>query len=178
VTISVGLYKVPLDRDDFKFSPFNITTLDFHGETAAYIIAVLQRSGFPSLKVFVMNVSALPWADAEQLFQSLSQCKACQTLEVIEVISQDASNFREDPPDPLMATGQLLCFTQLRTLHIFLECPIYLDNHLFLEAMSSWPHIRSLELKNTVTNHDPIVTFADCSQRSACVLTCTTCECT
>ena len=44
------------------------------------------------------TVSVLPWADAEQLFQSLSECKAYQTVEVIEVISQDALNFREDPP--------------------------------------------------------------------------------
>jgi len=26
---------------------------------------------------------------------------------------------------------------------------MYLDNHLFLEAMLSWPHIRSLLLRNT-----------------------------
>jgi len=43
------------------------------------------------------------------------------------------------------AVRQLLRFSQLQTLRLYVTCPIYLDNDLLLEAMSSWPHIRELK---------------------------------
>ncbi|OJA19901.1 hypothetical protein AZE42_07029 [Rhizopogon vesiculosus] len=83
--IRLGSMEAPLQpsyprlSDDFS--------LRFHVVTAADTIAVIQHSEFPSLKKFAMQVDALPWAEAEQLFHSLSQCKACQTLEDIETSS-------------------------------------------------------------------------------------------
>ncbi|KAJ8591438.1 hypothetical protein M405DRAFT_932123 [Rhizopogon salebrosus TDB-379] len=156
VTISERLDIAPLDRDNSNFLPFlNVTTLRFHVTTASDTIAFIQHSEFPSLKTFVMHVGALPRQEGEQLFHALSQWKASRTLEIIEVTSKEAPNnrllFNRFP-----ATRQLLCFTQLRTLHLFLD--IYLGNDLLLEAMSSWPHIRSLEIVCAGFGH-PLVTF-------------------
>jgi hypothetical protein len=137
-------------------SPFpNVTILRFYVRTASDTITFVQHSEFPSLKAFVMHVDALPRQEAERLFHALSQCKACQTLEVIEVSSREAFKLRS-PSDHFPATRQLLCFRQLRTLHLSLD--IYLGNDLFLEAMSSWPHIRSLEIWSA-NLCPPFVTF-------------------
>ncbi|KAG1750769.1 hypothetical protein EDB19DRAFT_1904167 [Suillus lakei] len=149
----------PVDRHDLKFAPFlNVTVLHFCMDTAAYTITALQLSEFPSLTHFAMYARNVSQAEAEQLFCALSQCKACQTLEHIIIHSIDAD--RLDPSDnSLTAITQFFCFTQLRSLClIFDNFPIYLDNDLLLEAMSSWPHIYSMKLKDYQLD-PPAVTF-------------------
>ncbi|KAG0694971.1 hypothetical protein DFH29DRAFT_295970 [Suillus ampliporus] len=139
----------PLDRDNFTFAfSLNVTTLSFHVNPAPYVITVMEHVEFPSLKDFKMIVRTLPWADAEQLFRALLQCKA--TIEDIDISSRD-QGVREPSGGYLTAITQFLCFTQLRTLRLaFPHSCIDLDNDLLLEAMSSWPHIRALKLDDPV----------------------------
>ncbi|KAG0709265.1 hypothetical protein DFH29DRAFT_1074984 [Suillus ampliporus] len=138
----------PLNQDIVNFSPFlNVTVLSFLIQSAAFIITVMQHSEFPSLKEFEINADVLSSAEAEQLFSALSQCKACQTLEQIVIFSCD-----QRPQDAigssLTAITQFLCFTQLQSLQLnFINSCIYLDDDLLLEAMSTWPHIRSLKIE-------------------------------
>ncbi|KAG1744567.1 uncharacterized protein EDB91DRAFT_191052 [Suillus paluster] len=149
---------LPLDLNNLTFTPFlHLTTLAFHLDRAAYIITVMQHSEFPSLKQFEMIVDILPWAEAEHLFYVLSQCAACQTLEKIDIhsIRQGLHEHRKS----LTVVTQFLCFTQLRTLKLILPCSIFLDDDLLLEAMSSWPHIRSLEIVAVDPPAIPTVTF-------------------
>ncbi|OJA11448.1 hypothetical protein AZE42_08842 [Rhizopogon vesiculosus] len=95
-----------------------------------------------------MYVDDLPWSEAEQLFYALSQCKACQTLEQILIFAENS------PGSSLTAIRHLFCFTQLRNLQLNVDSPTFhLDNDLLLEAMSSWPHIRHLELGNPCLAH-------------------------
>ncbi|KAG0694968.1 hypothetical protein DFH29DRAFT_295919 [Suillus ampliporus] len=140
----------PLDRDNFIVTlSLNITVLSFRVETAAYVTAVMQNSEFPSLKEFKIGVDGLLQVDAEQLFRALLQCKACQTLEHISIWSYQ-NVVREPPSSSFAAITQLVYFTQLRTLRLaFPHCCINLDNDLLFAAMSSWPHIRSLELSDS-----------------------------
>ncbi|KAG0703079.1 hypothetical protein DFH29DRAFT_465439 [Suillus ampliporus] len=149
----------PLDRHHLEFAPFlNVTTLRFYAVTAAYAITAMQHSEFPSLKRFEMRVHVLPWAEAEQLFRALSQCKACQTLEHIVIFSFDSEE-EEPPGNTLTAVTQFLCFTQLRSLWLVFEnCSIYLDNDLLLKAMSSWPHLHRMVLLDD-QSRPPTVTF-------------------
>ncbi|OAX37560.1 hypothetical protein K503DRAFT_866783 [Rhizopogon vinicolor AM-OR11-026] len=146
VTIDEGFDDVQLDPHNVNFAPFlNITCLYFRMNTAAYAITIMQHSKFPSLKVLGLNfVATLPVADAEQLVHALSKCKTSQTLEYMEI----NSIYRSEAPESLLpkAIRHLFCFTQLRTLHLYF--PIYLDDHILFEAMSSWPHIHSLALAN------------------------------
>ncbi|KAG1744568.1 uncharacterized protein EDB91DRAFT_191157 [Suillus paluster] len=136
----------PLDLVNLNFASFlNLTTLYFFVKTAEYPIAVMQHSGFPALKKFEMVVHAFSWTEAEQLFRALSQCKACQTLEHISIASYDP-DVQQPSGNSFTAVTHFLCFTQLRTLRLMLRHFIFLNNDLLLEAMSSWPHIRSLEL--------------------------------
>ncbi|KAG1744544.1 uncharacterized protein EDB91DRAFT_189270 [Suillus paluster] len=153
---------LPLDRSDLKFAPFlNIVTLQLYVETAAYPIAVIRHLEFPSLIEFEMHVNILPWADAEELFRTLSQCKSFrQTLKDIAIFSSDDAA-QEPSCNSLTAIRQFLCFPQLQTLWLSCDnCPIYLDNDLLLEAISSWPHIRQLQLgSNPDLYPPPVVTF-------------------
>ncbi|KAG1725943.1 hypothetical protein EDB19DRAFT_252495 [Suillus lakei] len=149
----------PLKQDTVIFSPFlYVTTLSFKVQSVACIISVIQHSQFPSLKEFKISVGVLSSAEAEQLFCALSNCKACQTLEKINIIS--SARGPQDPPDnSLTVIPHFLCFTQLRTLQlVFYDSCIYLDDDLLLEAMSAWPHIRTLEIEDS-DRRDPSVTF-------------------
>ncbi|KAG1744565.1 uncharacterized protein EDB91DRAFT_191076 [Suillus paluster] len=99
----------------------------------------------PSNIMAAMVIHAFPWTEAEQLFHALSQCRACQTLEHISITSYD-TDVQQPSGNSLTAVTHFLCFTQLCTLRLMLHHLIFLDNDLLLEAMSSWPHICSLEL--------------------------------
>ncbi|KAG1749500.1 hypothetical protein EDB19DRAFT_1904624 [Suillus lakei] len=146
----------PLEQDTINFSPFlNVTALCFLLQNVTCMITVMQYSQFPSLKEFEINLDVMSAAEATQLFRALSHCKACQTLESINIFSYSS---RESPGGSLMAIPHLLCFTQLRNLQ--LNCQdyfIYLDNDLLLEAMSTWPHICNLQIENSYLH--PSVTF-------------------
>ncbi|KAG2115554.1 hypothetical protein BD769DRAFT_1778298 [Suillus cothurnatus] len=148
VTICGEVY-CPLDTDNFVFTRFlNITTLSFHVTTASYVIAIMRNSAFPSLKEFKMIARILSWEDAEQLFDALSRCTICQTLQHVDILSRD-QRVPEPSDNSLTLIAQFFGFTQLRTLQLaFPHCCTRLDNHLLLKAMTSWPHIRSLKLED------------------------------
>ncbi|KAG0694959.1 hypothetical protein DFH29DRAFT_1072659 [Suillus ampliporus] len=157
----IGYSDNPLGYQNLHFGRFlNVTVLHFRVELAAYILTVMEHSEFPSLKEFEIHVGTLPWAEAEKLFGALSQCKACQTLEHIAIFSNDTI-VQESSANSLTAIRQFLCFAQLRTLRLgFGNCSIYLNNDILLEAVSSWPPIRCLELgSNPRLHHPPTVTF-------------------
>jgi hypothetical protein len=140
--------------NDLDFATFlNLTTLSFRGIEAVAVVAIIQHFNFPSLKEFEMHVHVLHSAEAEQLFRALSQCKATQTLEHIDISSLTKVQGHNDP---LTAVRQFICFKQLRTLRLCTHHSIFLDNDLLFEAMTSWPHIRSLSL---VDLSPPAVTF-------------------
>jgi len=156
VTSHEGPYKVPLGWDKLNLAPFlNVTTLCFHVKTAAGIIAFIRHSELPSLKEFNLYVDILCWTEAEELFCALSQCKACETLEHIDILSYNPANERTD--NRFSAIRHFICFMQLRTMRLSVHPSIYFDDNL-LEAMSSWPHIRSLELIDPCLD-PPTVTF-------------------
>ncbi|KAG1733794.1 hypothetical protein EDB19DRAFT_1190052 [Suillus lakei] len=123
-----------------NFAPFlNVTRLYFLTRTAAYTVAVMQHLEFPSLNQFDMDVHDLPWAEAEPLFHALSRCK---TLSHIHIAIFSDCDDRE---------VQDLLGSSLTPISI------NLDNDLLLEAMSSWPHIRMLELMDP--QEVPTITF-------------------
>ncbi|KAG2029867.1 hypothetical protein BDR03DRAFT_261822 [Suillus americanus] len=145
--------KIPASRmiryplDNLNFATFlNLTTLAFrgYGIEVATVVTIIQHFKFPSLKEFEMHVRVLHWAEAEQLFRALSQCNASQTLEHIDISS--LNRIQEHSSDSLTAVRQFLCFKQLQTLRLSAHRSIFLDNDLLFEAMTSWPHIRSLSL--------------------------------
>ncbi|KAG2052527.1 hypothetical protein BDR06DRAFT_957523 [Suillus hirtellus] len=146
LTLEIWDVRHSLRLHNLNLAPFlNVTTLRFRIGRAAYTIAVMQHLEFPSLNQFEMEVSDLPWADTKPLFHVLSRHK---TLSHITISSE--RGYRE-PQDLLISSSmpfrQLFCLTQLRSLRFkFPYCSISLDNDLLLEAMSSWPHIRMLEL--------------------------------
>ncbi|OAX33951.1 hypothetical protein K503DRAFT_859487 [Rhizopogon vinicolor AM-OR11-026] len=145
VKINDGISHHPLNRDDLYCARFlNLTTLIFDVGSCADVITVMQHSEFPSLKEFQMYANVLPWAKAEQLCHALSLCKACDTLERIEIFSCNSDH----SPEPLTVVKRFLCFRQLQVLSLTVNYDIGLDNDLLLEAMSNWPHIRRLELNN------------------------------
>lgn len=149
-------HPLPLEQDIVSFSPFiNITTLSLRLRSAPYIITVLQHSQFPSLKEFELEVNILCPEEADELFHTLSHCKACETLERITIYSfQDPF---EDPDISVTAIPHLLRFTQLRNLRlIFFNACIYLDNDILLEAMSTWTHIHTLEIKDPCIHPSPV----------------------
>ncbi|KAG2141082.1 hypothetical protein DEU56DRAFT_283068 [Suillus clintonianus] len=149
-----------LDMHNLSSATFlNVTTLRFSYASVADVTAVIQHSEFPSLKEFELIVHVLPVVEALPLLHALSQCKACHTLENIAIsddnteieehpddiaIYDDDTEIEDHPGDSLVVTRELLGFTQLRTLRIFVHCPIYLDNDILCEALSSWPNLRSL----------------------------------
>ncbi|OJA19760.1 hypothetical protein AZE42_06781 [Rhizopogon vesiculosus] len=147
-----------LDEDNLNLAPFlNVTTLRFVVKTATDLIEVMQRSEFPSLNSFCMIVDILLWEEVEQLFRALSRCKACQTLEEIEITCRVPAAAASRSLT-VLAVRQLSCFTQLRKLRLSVPLSIYLDNDLFLKAMSSWPHIEALELDDPYPGL-PAITF-------------------
>ncbi|KAG1894154.1 uncharacterized protein F5891DRAFT_1281745 [Suillus fuscotomentosus] len=142
------------EQDIVNLSPFlNITTLSFRQLFYAVdIIMVMQHSQFPSLKEFRLEADHLSSEEAEELFHALSRCKACRTLEEITICS-DESRLAPLNSEPLTSIPHFLCFTQLRTLQLMFYNPcIYLDNDILLQAMSSWPHIRTLAI-NYLDDH-------------------------
>ncbi|OJA13884.1 hypothetical protein AZE42_05406 [Rhizopogon vesiculosus] len=140
------------DLGDARF--LNLTTLSFRiihkpwPWTPRIITTLLQLSEFPSLKEFKLCVGDMPWREADNLFHALSQCKAYRTLERITVSFDGPPIVLEQSDNPSLMIRQFFCFTQLRHLRLSVHRPIYVDNALFLEAMSSWPHIESLELQD------------------------------
>ncbi|KAG1733792.1 hypothetical protein EDB19DRAFT_2026649 [Suillus lakei] len=154
--VASNIIHCPLDN--LSFATFlNLTTLSFRGIQVAVAVTILQLFEFPSLKEFEMHVRVLPWAEAEQLFRALSRCKASQTLEHVNISSRN--RIPEYSGESLTAVRQFLCFAQLRTLRLSAHHRIYLDNDLLFEAMSSWPHIRSLSLVDWYLC-PPTVTFS------------------
>ncbi|KAG2148772.1 hypothetical protein DEU56DRAFT_782106 [Suillus clintonianus] len=158
----------PLERDMFNSSPFlNLRDLSIMHSSAAYIIAVMEHSQFPSLIKFTVRLELPSPAVAEQLFHTLSQCTTSQILEEIDIILDDYEDDYpdpdndQDPPPPgniLTVIPHLLCFTQLRILELdFQGSYIRLDNDILLVAMSAWPHIHTLKI--TDSSLRPSVTF-------------------
>ncbi|KAG1799260.1 uncharacterized protein HD556DRAFT_1457685, partial [Suillus plorans] len=142
------------EQDIVNLSFLNIMNLSFRGlADGAEIITVIQHLQFPSLKKFKFAARFLYSEEAEQLFHALSCCKACQTLEEIIICSPDEGDPVLPNSEPVTTVLHLLCFTQLRTLQLWFDNPcIYLDNDILLQAMSSWPHIRTLAV-NYLDNH-------------------------
>ncbi|KAG2073425.1 hypothetical protein BDR04DRAFT_1152196 [Suillus decipiens] len=138
-----------LELGVIDFSPFlNVESLSFWLHSAAYSTTILHYSQFPSLKRLDIQLNVLSSAEAEQLFRALSNCKACQTLEEITVTLND--RYRAPSSNSLIMIPHLLCFTQLRTLRFTSSNSfVDLDDDLLLEAISSWPHIRTLELRES-----------------------------
>ncbi|KAG1781537.1 hypothetical protein EV702DRAFT_1275702 [Suillus placidus] len=96
-----------------------------------------------------LTSEVMPFAQAEQLFRALSQCNAYHTLEYIVIFcfDSDGESDEEQSDKSFTAISQFLHFTQLRTLGLVFEnYPVYLDNDLLLQAMSSWRHIRYMTL--------------------------------
>lgn len=148
----------PSNLNDITVGPFlNLTALFVEAHTAAYITKLMQHSEFPSLKNLELFIVILPWADAERLFHAMSQCKACQTLEIIRIFSYHSEV--QDLDNSWIAITQFCCCPELRTLELqFSCCCTHLDNDRLLEAMSCWPHLRSLSLKDG-NHHQATVTF-------------------
>ncbi|KAG2085195.1 uncharacterized protein F5147DRAFT_794233 [Suillus discolor] len=142
------------NQDIVNLSFLNITSLSFlHVCNAADIITVMQHSQFPSLKEFEFEANYLSSEEAEQLFHALSHCNACRTLEEIFISSLEVRFVGPQNHEFLTPIPHFLCFTQLRTLQLkFSHSSIYLDNNMLLQAMSSWPHIRTLEI-NYLDDH-------------------------
>ncbi|KAG2148768.1 hypothetical protein DEU56DRAFT_926316 [Suillus clintonianus] len=138
-----------------NFSPFlYLTALSFQVETAEYMSILMEHSQFPSLKKFCIYIGFMSSPEAERLFRKLSHCK--QTLEELEVVLFEYDS--DDPQGIVTIVPHLLCFTQLRILQI--ECIssyLYLDNNLFLKAMSAWPHIHTLKMEDS--GRRPSITF-------------------
>ncbi|KAG1785338.1 uncharacterized protein HD556DRAFT_1459222 [Suillus plorans] len=110
----------------------------------------MQHSQFPSLKEFWFEAKYISSEEAEQLFHALSRCKACLTLEKILIRSLDEGYLVPLNSSHLTPIPHFLCFTQLRTLQLtFYNSCIYLDNDMLLQAISTWPHIRALEIDNS-----------------------------
>jgi len=118
-----------LDWENLYFARFlNLNTLDLCVRTCTDAIAVMQHSEFPSLKEFSLYFGDLPWAGAEQLFRALSQCKASQTLERIDMVlcDQEAKDDEDTIEErSLTAVKQFLCFTHLQTLRLFVDYLIF-----------------------------------------------------
>jgi len=148
LTLNILVHEAyPLAWDPLYFACFlNITTLVFDVHTGADVVTILQHSEFPSLKEFEMDVFLLLWNMAEQLLSALSKCKAFETLECIRISSDPEFCDAELSDVPLTVLRYFFPFSLLKTLRLRIHHRIYLDNNLLLEAMSSWPHIRNLEL--------------------------------
>ncbi|KAG1722211.1 uncharacterized protein EDB91DRAFT_214807 [Suillus paluster] len=113
-------FKLARSNINLNFAPFiNLVVLEFSVKTAAYPIAVMKHLEFPALKDLEVSVSVLPWAEAEELFRILSQCRTWhRTLEDIAIFSDD-EKLQTSSTNSLTATSQFFCFAQLRTLAHF-----------------------------------------------------------
>lgn len=157
----------PSDFNNITLGPFlNLTTLSFQAHTAVYFTTLMQYSEFPSLKKIGLNFNLLPLADAERLFHVLSQCKACQTLEHVNIQGFGPGDLNSD--SSWTEITQFRC-PQLRTLMLrFPGCSIHLDNGHLLKAMSCWPQIRFLALEDmryreaTITFHGLLTALRQC----------------
>ncbi|KAG2048313.1 hypothetical protein BDR06DRAFT_1024503 [Suillus hirtellus] len=139
------------EQDIVNLSFLNITSLSFRRlDDGAEIITVIQHSQFPSLKEFKFEAKYLISGEAERLFHALSRCKACRTLEKISICLFDEYFTESQDVETLTPIPHFLCFTQLRTLQLMCcDSYIYLDNDLLSQAMSSWPHIHTLEINDS-----------------------------
>ncbi|KAG2096340.1 uncharacterized protein F5147DRAFT_391386 [Suillus discolor] len=139
------------EQDIVNLSFLNITSLSFRRlDDGAEIITIIQHSQFPSLKEFKFEAKYLISGEAERLFHALSRCKACQTLEKISICLFDEYFPEPQDVETLTPIPHFLCFTQLRTLQLMCyNSYIYLDNELLSQAMSSWPHIHTLEINDS-----------------------------
>ncbi|OJA19117.1 hypothetical protein AZE42_12106 [Rhizopogon vesiculosus] len=129
-----------LGRDNPNFAPFlNLAALylslsTLHFVTATNFTTFIQHSEFPSLKEFKLQVLHDSYGpQAERIIGALSQHKACQILEHVEI------SFCNPEPleylgNPLPVIRQFLPFTQLRYLQLDVG-PLCLDNDLLLEAI-------------------------------------------
>ncbi|KAG1865283.1 hypothetical protein F4604DRAFT_1905189 [Suillus subluteus] len=149
-----------LERDIAYPTQFlNVTALSLQVYSAGYIVAVMQHSQFPSLTELKIETDLLSSEEAEQFFRALSNCKACQTLQQLEITIISFGPRSGHQGGPLTAIPHLLCFTQLRILRLVCRFSyIYLDNGLLLEATSNWPHLRTLEIEGSCL-HPSTVTF-------------------
>lgn len=149
-----------LERDIANPIQFlNVTVLSLQVHSAAYIITVMQHSQFPSLTKLKIETDLLSSEEAERFFSALSNCKACQTLQQLEITIISFGPRSGQQAGPFAAIPHLLCFTQLRSLRLVCRFSyIYLDNDLLLAAMSNWPHLRALEIEGSCL-HPSTVTF-------------------
>lgn len=147
---------LPLEQDIVNFSPFlNITNLFFELYSATHLITLMQHSQFPSLKDFVVAVTVLHPGEAEQLFSMLTHLKACQTLETITICSYN--DVLHDSDISVEAIPHLLCFKKLRILQLkFSNACICLDDDILVEAMTAWPHLSVLEIRDSCLHPSPI----------------------
>ncbi|KAG1862651.1 hypothetical protein F4604DRAFT_1929406 [Suillus subluteus] len=142
----------PLEQNIVNLSPFlNVTALFILIPSVTYIIAVMEHSQFPSLTKFGIRHKVPSSAEAGQLFRALSHCKACQTLEEMAITFDNyQDNDDQDPGNFLTLIPHFLCFTQLKILRLHFDgSHIYLNNDILLQAMSTWPHIRILEIQDS-----------------------------
>ncbi|KAG1731446.1 hypothetical protein EDD22DRAFT_960572 [Suillus occidentalis] len=149
---------------NLSFATFlNVTTLRFCYAPIADITAVMQHSEFPELKEFELVAHVLPEAELWPLLRALLQCKACHTLENI-AISDDDPEVEEPPGNSFSVVGELLCFTQLRSLQLFIHCSINLDNNFFWTpsqvghsstvSLRQCPQLHALNVELDVVNID------------------------
>lgn len=143
---------LPLEQDIVNLSPFlNITILSFDLHNATYLITLMQHSQFPSLKDFRLSVTGMHSEEAEQLFSVLTHLKACQTLETLTIFS-----YHDDLDIFVEAIPHLLCFKQLRFLHLNFFACICLDDDILVDAMTAWSHIRRLEIIDSCYHPSPV----------------------
>ncbi|KAG2153411.1 hypothetical protein DEU56DRAFT_751991 [Suillus clintonianus] len=92
-------------------------------------------------------------AQADQLLRALSQCKACQALEYVNI-------FTGNPVVQERSCNSFMPIRQPRNLQpASPHCYRNLNSDLLFEAMSTWPHIRSLELMSPLANAADIIFF-------------------
>lgn len=137
----------------------NVTVLSLQVYSAAYIITVMQHSQFPSLTELKIETDLLSLEETEQFFYALSNCKACRTLQHLEITIISFGPRSGHQAGSLTAIPHLFCFTQLRTLRLVCRFSyIHLDNDILLAAMSNWPHLCTLEIEGSCL-HPSTVTF-------------------
>jgi hypothetical protein len=149
-----------LERDIAYPTQFlNVTTLSLQVYSAGYITAVMQHSQFHSLTELKIETDLVSSEEAEQFFRALSDCKACQTLQQLEITIVSFGARSGNQGGFLTVIPHLLCFTQLQTLRLICHFSyIYLDNDLLSEAASNWPHLRILEIEGSCL-HPSTITF-------------------
>jgi hypothetical protein len=148
-----------LEPNRDNISPFvNLKSLSLVINGAGCIIAIITSSRFPTLLKFSASSAVMSSAEVEALLHALTQCNASQTMECIAI--ELSSGFPQNLPGSLLAPViPLLHFGRLQNLRI--HCPdssIYVDDGLLLQAASSWPLIRTLQICGPY-HHSAAVTF-------------------